>query len=131
MKELGLRPAVINVGLGFNVGIGGKQLMAVQRQKLSLARALIKRPDLLIINKGFAALDANQQTQMVERVLNGVKNSRGEAQSGVFWVLTNPNLAAKFEQVLVFRNGGLVEQDTPMALERKESHYSELVAHGK
>lgn len=131
LKELGLRPAVINVGLGFNVGIGGKQLMAVQRQKLSLARALIKRPDLLIINKGFAALDANQQTQMVERVLNGVKNSRGEAQSGVFWVLTNPNLAAKFEQVLVFRNGGLVEQDTPMALERKESHYSELVAHGK
>jgi len=131
LQELGLRPAVISVGLDFNVGIGGKQLMSVQRQKLSLARALIKRPDLLIINKGFAALDTSQQTQMVERVLKGIRNSSGEAQTGVFWVLTNPNLAARFEQVLVFKDGSLVEQDDPKALNREGSHYSELVTHGK
>ncbi|MFQ5625543.1 MAG: ATP-binding cassette domain-containing protein, partial [Methyloligellaceae bacterium] len=129
LDELGLRPAVFSVGLDFNVGIGGRQLAAVQRQKLSLARALIKRPDLLIINKGFVALSANQQTQMVDQVLKSVKNSGGEAQTGVFWVLENPDLAAKFEQVLVFSEGKLVEQGEPKELKRKGSEYSKLVAH--
>jgi len=85
LMELGLRSAVLSVGLEFNVGIGGRGLMAVQRQKLSLARALLKRPDLLIINKGFAALIAGQQKQMIEKVLSSVKNTQDKTQSGVFW----------------------------------------------
>ncbi len=128
LNELGLRSAVLSVGLNFNVGVGGRQLMAVQRQKLSLARALIKRPDLLIINKGFAALIASQQRQMVEQVLNSIKNTQGETQSGVFWVLANPVLAAKFDHVLVFGDGRLIEQGEPETLNRKGSQYSALVA---
>jgi len=128
LNELGLKPTVFKVGLDFNVGIGGKLLSAAQRQKLSLARGLLKRPDLLIVNKGFAALDANQQAQMVERVLNSVKDIKGKAQTGVFWVLTNPDLAVKFEHVLVFEDGRLVEQGTPKSLESKGAQYSKLVA---
>ena len=38
LMELGLRSAVLSVGLEFDVGIGGRGLMAVQRQKLSRSR---------------------------------------------------------------------------------------------
>src|SRR3546814_17718942 len=50
LDDLRLRETVIEVGLDFNVGIGGSRLNAVQRQKLALARALLKRPDLLVAN---------------------------------------------------------------------------------
>lgn len=129
LMELGLRSAVLSVGLEFNVGIGGRELMAVQRQKLSLARALLKRPDLLIINKGFAALIAGQQKQMIEKVLSSVKNTQDKTQSGVFWVLANPVHAAKFDHVLVFVDGRLIEQGDPKELNRKGSQYSKLVAY--
>src|SRR3546814_13729187 len=44
LDELQLRETVIEVGLDFNVGIGGARLNSVQRPKLALARAARKRP---------------------------------------------------------------------------------------
>jgi putative ABC transport system ATP-binding protein len=128
LKELGLRSAVFKVGLDFNVGIGGKQLMSLQRQKLSLARALIKRPDLLIVNKGFAELNQAKQAQNVERVLNALGEDTAGAKTGIVWVLSSPQLANRFEHVLVFEAGRLVEQGVPGELEKKGAVYPKLVA---
>jgi putative ABC transport system ATP-binding protein len=44
LDELKLRDSVIEVGLEYNVGVAGKRLPATQRQKLGIARAVIKRP---------------------------------------------------------------------------------------
>ena len=37
---------VLDVGLDFNVGVGGRRLTGAQRQKLDVARALLKRAGL-------------------------------------------------------------------------------------
>ena len=50
-ESLGLLENVIDIGLDFNVGAGGKRLTAVQRQKLNLARALVRRSDYYIFNR--------------------------------------------------------------------------------
>jgi ABC-type taurine transport system ATPase subunit len=49
---------VLEVGLDFEVGVGGARLSQAQRQKLGLARALVKRPDMLVVNDATAALRA-------------------------------------------------------------------------
>ncbi len=58
LDELGLRDIVIAAGLGFVAGPGGKRLTQAQRQKISLARALLKQPDLLVVNRGLGSLSA-------------------------------------------------------------------------
>ena len=61
LDELGLRDSVIEVGLDYNVGVAGKRLPATQRQKLGIARALIKRPQFLVVNEAVAVFDGRTQ----------------------------------------------------------------------
>ncbi|MGL1404913.1 hypothetical protein ACSTIW_24005, partial [Vibrio parahaemolyticus] len=61
LDELELHDSVREVGLEFNVGVGGKRLGATQRQKLGIARALIKRPQFLVVNEAVAAFDGRTQ----------------------------------------------------------------------
>ena len=70
MDALDLTGTVIELGLAFDIGSGAKRLSLAQQQKLALARALVKRPDLLIVNRALAALDANAQDAIVTRVLD-------------------------------------------------------------
>ncbi|WP_193366817.1 ATP-binding cassette domain-containing protein [Pelagibius marinus] len=122
LDDLGLRETVIEAGLDYNVGLGGGRLSAIQRQKLALARALLKRPDLLIINGATAAMDGAGQQRLVERILD-----LREGQ-GVIWVLQRPELASLFDTILVMRDGRLVEQGSYGELTKSESAFKDLVA---
>ena len=51
VDELGLRRRIVDVGLGYHVGVGGARLSAIQRQKLAIARSVIKRPELLVVDE--------------------------------------------------------------------------------
>ena len=127
LKELKLRDAVFEVGLNFDVGSSGKRLTSIQRQKLALARALLKRPDLLIVNRAFASLNASTQDQMVERVLAATKPREGHPGSGVFWVLQNPGSALQFDETLVFDDGTVSEQGSPKDLRQAGGRLAELI----
>ncbi len=127
LSELKLRDAVFEVGLNFSVGSGGKRLTSLQRQKLSLARALLKRPDLLIVNRAFASLNANNQDQMVARVLEAVKPADGKGGSGMFWVLQNPSSATHFDYALVFEDGTVAEKGKPNELNKSGSKLAEMI----
>lgn len=127
LDALELRDEVFQVGLNFNIGNGGKRLNLSQRQKLGLARALIKRPDFLVVNRALNALDARSQKEILERILARSKGKDGEAGFGIFWVLQLPVFAAEFDRVLVFDRGHLVEDGTPEKLSEAEKHYAQLV----
>jgi putative ABC transport system ATP-binding protein len=105
VAHLGLRRAVLVVGLDYMVGIAGKRLTAVQRQKVGLARGLIKHPDLLVINSATAVFDGSAQARVLGRMLEDRKGQ------GVVWVLDRDDLADKFDQVLALRDGKRVEPD--------------------
>ena len=69
LDEQGLGDEVFQIGLNFNVGSAGKRLTVAQRQKLHLARALLKRPDFMIFNRPLSALDLKAQERTIERIL--------------------------------------------------------------
>jgi putative ABC transport system ATP-binding protein len=102
LDKLDVRDLIIEAGLGFNCGSGGKRLSTVQRQKLSLARALIKDPRLLVVNGALANLDDAQKVQVVERVLS---HRRSKA---TLWVLTREELAERFDRTIMFDQGRLI-----------------------
>jgi ABC-type multidrug transport system fused ATPase/permease subunit len=124
LDALDLRPTVIEVGLDFGVGIGGSRLTQAQRQKLSVARALLRRPDLLVLNEATNTLDGKSQAKVMDTVL---KECQGR---GLIWVLQRADLARSFDRVLVMKSGRLVEQGQVAELDRAGSAYSELAKAG-
>lgn len=122
LDSLGLRPAVCAVGLDFEVGVGGKRLSATQRQKASLARALLKRPDLLVVNQATAVMDGATRVRLVESVLGASKGR------GVVWAIERAALAERFDQVLVMRHGRLVDQGGFAELKERSTDLQTLLA---
>ena len=74
------------------------------RQKIALVRALIKRPELLVIDQAVAALDPASQ----ERLLAGILAER--KGRGLVWVVSRADLAERFGVVLVMERGKLAEK---------------------
>jgi putative ABC transport system ATP-binding protein len=122
MVELGLRDSVIEVGLEYNVGVAGKRLPATQRQKLGIARAIIKRPQFLVVNEAVAVFDGRTQDRIRDNVLAAAKNGRG-----VVWIANRPAQAEPFDRVVVMQAGRIVAQGAPAELKAKGGLYCELV----
>jgi ABC-type multidrug transport system ATPase subunit len=104
LEELKLRPQVAAIGLGYQVGVGGARLSTSDRQKVAIARALLKRPAVLILDQAAAGLDAGSQNRIVTSVL---ESRKGRC---VFWALQRSDLAERFSHTLVMERGRLAEQ---------------------
>jgi putative ABC transport system ATP-binding protein len=122
LDALSLRPAVINVGLDYHVGTAGSRLSPAQRQRAAIARALLKRPDLLILNEATTALDGSAQAKVCE----GLRQEM--AGRGLIWVLHRASLARDFDRVLVMSAGKLQEQGRFAELDPKNSLTALLMA---
>ena len=116
------RAAVIDVGLNYHVGTAGSRLSAAQRQRAAIARALLKRPDLLILNEATTALDGAAQA----KVSVGLRQEM--AGRGLFSVLHRASLARDFDRVLVMSGGKLQEQGRFAELDPKNSLTAQLIA---
>jgi len=104
LDELGLRPLVVRIGLDYQVGVGGARLAVADRQKIALVRAMLKKPQLLVVDQAVASLDPNSQVKVLDGVLAERKGS------GLVWVLQRPDLAERFGVVLVMDRGKLAEK---------------------
>jgi putative ABC transport system ATP-binding protein len=122
LDELELRLAVIDVGLDYNVGTAGSRLSLGQRQRAAIARAVLKRPDLMILNEATSALDAPAQV----KVTQGLRDEF--AGRCLVWVLHRASLARNFDRVLVMSAGKLQEQGKFADLDNKDSLTSLLMA---
>jgi ABC-type multidrug transport system fused ATPase/permease subunit len=122
LEELDLRGTLIEVGLDYPVGTGGSRLSEAQRQKLAIAGAVLKRPDLMALNDATAVLDGATETALLDRL-------KAEfAGRSLVWSLHRPRLASAFDRVLVMEHGRLVDQGPPAELEKPGSPLAPLLA---
>ena len=125
LQETGLEDLVFAAGLDFNIGSGGLRLSAAQRQKIGLARALLKRPDYAIFKRPLSALDVRTQDEILAAVL---ECSRDAAHPfGVLWVLSNPKPAMLFDKVAVFELGVMTEFGSPQELAEKQGAFARVL----
>jgi ABC-type transport system involved in cytochrome bd biosynthesis fused ATPase/permease subunit len=122
MEELGLRERIIEAGLQAPTGVGGARLSLAQRQKLALARAMLKRPEALIAYDPVGPLDPAEQHAVLDAVLETFKGRT------VIWALSRGDWAQRFDHVLVMRRGQVVEQGDYAALNKDGSALHELIA---
>ncbi len=117
-----LRAVIINTGLDTQAGLAGSRLSQGQRQKLSIARALLRRPDHLILNDATSSLDSGSQTLVMSNLLSEMKGRN------VTWALQRASLAEKFDRVLVLSGGQVVEDGSFKGLaSKKDSAFNDLL----
>lgn len=119
IDSLGLSEAVFELGLQHDIGTGGKRLTEAQRQKMNFARALLKRPNLLILNKALSMLDVRTHNRILRRVLELARGNDGVKPFGVIWVLSNLHQIEKFERLLVFKDGQIIEDGAPVEIRKR------------
>ncbi len=61
-------------GLGFLIQAGGKNLSGGQRQRLTIARALVKNPSILIMDDSASALDFTTDAKLRKAIKEGTKD---------------------------------------------------------
>jgi ABC-type multidrug transport system fused ATPase/permease subunit len=122
LDALSLRAAVIDVGLDHYVGTAGSRLSLGQRQRAAIARAVLKRPDMLILNEATSALDGAAQNRVMEGLF---AEFRGRC---LVWVLHRASMARNFDRVMVMSAGKLQEQGLMADLDHKDSLTALLMA---
>ena len=121
IDEVGIRPAVMEAGLDFEVGIGGSRLTSTQRQRVVFARALLKRPALLVANMATAGIE-----RAAREVLFIAAFAAMEGRS-ILWVLESPELAETFPRTLVVEDGRVVEDGAFEALKEAGGPFARLM----
>jgi ABC-type multidrug transport system fused ATPase/permease subunit len=122
IEKLDLYDTVVEVGLDFQVGIGGTRLSTAQRQKLAIARAVLKRPDVFILSEATSALDGASQSKVAANLLSEFEGR------GLIWILHRPSQSSLFDNVLVMQGGRIVESGTFDELNKPNAHLTELLA---
>jgi len=122
VEELELKRTIVKVGLSFKTGAGGTRLSENQRQKLCIARGIIKRPDVLILNQATASFDNRTQQRIAENIL-----SEFEGRS-VIWAIEKPELAYLFDHIVVISSGVITESGQYEELQNSSEHFKLLSA---
>ena len=126
LQARGLLEHALAIGMEYNVGSAGRRLTSVQRQKLGLARALLRQSTHYIFNRPLPGLDHRIQLQIVRDTLDLIRSKEHEAS--VIWVLSNSSLAELFDRVLVFDKGRLAEDGPHSKLAENSGIFRELVS---
>ena len=107
-------------GLDHIVEQGGRNFSGGQRQRLTIARALIKKPEILILDDSSSALDFATDSRLRKAI------SELDKQLSVFIVSQRTSSIMNADLILVMDDGKLVAQGTHKQLLKESRVYQEI-----
>ncbi|MCG7345610.1 ABC transporter ATP-binding protein/permease [Sporosarcina sp. ACRSL] len=114
-KDLEMLPA----GLDTLVGEKGVALSGGQKQRISIARALVKNPEILILDDSLSAVDAKTEAKIIENIQS--------ERSGKTTIITTHRLSAiqHADWIIVLDDGRVIEEGTHEDLLANNGWYKE------
>ncbi len=118
-KAAEIHSFIITLPNGYDTSVGemGGHLSGGQRQRLSLARAMLRNPSILVLDEATSSLDPATEAAINATLEKLAKNC---TMIAVTHRLTS---AIKFDQIFVMDQGQLVEQGTHRELLNKKGFY--------
>jgi ATP-binding cassette subfamily B protein len=107
-------------GLEASVGERGRMLSGGERQRISIARALVKNPPILILDEATSALDATTEMK-VQAALDEVMKNRT-----TFVIAHRLATIRNATRILVFDRGRIVEMGTFEELQKLGGRFAQL-----
>ncbi|XP_074990701.1 antigen peptide transporter 2-like [Calonectris borealis] len=107
-------------GFDTDVGEKGGQLSAGEKQRIAIARALVRQPTVLILDEATSALDGEGEVALQQWV------RRGGART-VLLITHCPRMLGAADRVVVLERGAVVEMGTPAELRSRRGPYRHLL----
>ncbi|KAJ3269839.1 hypothetical protein HDV01_000887 [Terramyces sp. JEL0728] len=114
--------ATQNETLQMEIANGGGNMSVGQRQLLCLARSILAKPKILVVDEATAAVDIETEQLIQNILLNEFRDST------VISIAHRISSIAAFDRIIVLDQGRLLENDTPRNLLSRESSFAELVS---
>ena len=98
----------------------GKNLSKGQRQKLSLTRAILRHPKILILDEATSSIDTRTEIQ-IQKAMDNLMNGRTS-----FIIAHRLSTIKNADLILVMNHGDIIEQGTHEKLLAKNGFYADL-----
>jgi subfamily B ATP-binding cassette protein MsbA len=108
-------------GIDTNIGDSGNKLSGGQKQRLSIARAVLKNPPIMILDEATSALDTESERLVQVALENMMKNRTSLV------IAHRLSTIQKADTIIVMHKGRIVEQGRHNELLDKKGIYSNLV----
>ena len=109
-------------GIDINVGDSGNKLSGGQKQRLSIARAVLKNPPIMILDEATSALDTESERAVQIALENMMKNRTSIV------IAHRLSTIQKADTIVVMQKGQIVEQGKHQELLGQKGVYSNLVS---
>jgi subfamily B ATP-binding cassette protein MsbA len=108
-------------GIETNIGDAGGKLSGGQKQRLSIARAVLKNPPIMILDEATSALDTESE-KLVQVALENMMQNRTSIV-----IAHRLSTIQKADIIIVMQKGQIVEQGSHIELLAKNGTYANLV----
>jgi subfamily B ATP-binding cassette protein MsbA len=108
-------------GFNSNIGDRGGKLSGGERQRLTIARAVLKNPPILILDEATSSLDTESE-RLVQDAINNMMQNRTSIV-----IAHRLSTIRTADEIVVLQNGTIVERGTHEDLVAKDGFYNKLV----
>ena len=121
-KIAGIHDEIIKFKKGYDTILGerGVNLSGGQKQRICIARALIKKPKILILDDCLSALDTETELKLIKSLKNYIKNTTTIISSHRLSSVQN------LDEIVVLGDGKIIQKGNHEQLIKEKGYYKEL-----